>query len=242
MSENSRTISEHVALACCGRLPPGCRWSRISCCYLLFLCPCSVLGVPLSWRKTAGGDTVSWVGFELLHRSYKIGLSQRRAQWFQRWTRETAESGCVHMSAFEEGIGRVMYVAGASEFDRTFLSPLYRFLTLHPRNSVRRLPGCVVFVLRYLADQIQESRHYDCAAELIYSDSCSSFRYIWDLWRHKVVLCTGTIHVLGGGLSIDVLLGEALCYDRSMILCMESYTSLCQMERMGLLPSSHLKI
>ena len=27
---------------------------------------CSVLGVLLSWRKTAGGDTVSWVGFELL--------------------------------------------------------------------------------------------------------------------------------------------------------------------------------
>ena len=48
---------------------------------------CSVLGVPLSWRKTASGDTVSWVGFELLHRSYKIGLSDRRAH-----------AGYVHMS------------------------------------------------------------------------------------------------------------------------------------------------
>ena len=137
---------------------------------ICFFVLCSVLGVPLSWRKTAGGDTVSWVGFELLHRSYKIGLSERRAQWFHRWTRETAESGCVHMSAFEEGLGRVMYVAAALEFERPFLSSLYRFLTLHPRDSVRRLPGYVVFVLQYFADRIQESRHYDCAAELISSD------------------------------------------------------------------------
>ena len=127
-----------------------------------FFVLCAVIGVPLAWKKTAGGDTVSWVGFELLHRSYKIGLSEKRAQWFQRWTRETADSGYVHMSAFEEGLGRIMYVASALEFERPFLSPLYRFLTLHPRGSVRRLPAYVIFVLRYLADRIQESRHYDC--------------------------------------------------------------------------------
>ena len=136
---------------------------------ICFFVLCSFLGVPLSWRKTAG-DTVSWVGFELLHRSYKIGLSQRRAQRFQRWTRETADACYVHMSAFEEGLGRVMSVAGALEFERPFLSPLYRFLTLHPRASVRRLPANVVFILWYLADRIQESGHYDCAAELISSD------------------------------------------------------------------------
>ena len=77
----------------------------------------------------------------------------------------------MHMSAFEERLGRVMYVAGALEFERPFLSSLYRFLALHPRNSVRRPPGYVVFVLWYLADRIQESRHYDCAVELISSDT-----------------------------------------------------------------------
>ena len=99
-----------------------------------------------------------------------IGLSERRAQWFQRWTRETANAGYVHMSAFEEGLGRVMNEAGALEFERRFLFPLYRFLTLHPRGSVRRLPAYVVFILRYLADRIQESCHYDCAAQLVSSN------------------------------------------------------------------------
>ena len=31
---------------------------------MVFIVLCSVLGVPLPWRKTAGGDTVSWVGFD----------------------------------------------------------------------------------------------------------------------------------------------------------------------------------
>ena len=63
-----------------------------------------------------------------------------------------------------------MYVPGALEFERPFLSTLCRFFTLHSRTSVRRLPAYVVFILRYLADRIQESRHYDCAAELISLD------------------------------------------------------------------------
>ena len=137
---------------------------------MVFFILCSVAGVPLSWSKTAGGDTVSWVGFELLHRTYQLGLTERRAQWFQRWTKEVADAGHVHMTAFEEGLGRVMYVAGALEYERPFLSPLYRFLILHPRNSVQRLPSYVIFTLRYLSWQVQWSRHCDCAGHVIPSD------------------------------------------------------------------------
>ena len=108
---------------------------------------------------------MSWVGFELLHRSHKIGLSERRSRWFQKWTREIANSGYVHMSKFEEGLGRMMYVARASEYERPFLSPLCRFLTLLPRDSVRKLPSYAIFILKYLADQV-ENRHYDCAGNL----------------------------------------------------------------------------
>ena len=92
-----------------------------------------------------------WDLIELLHRSHKIGLTERRAQWFQKWTRVVKDAGYVHMSSFEEGLGRVMYVAGALEYERPFVSPLYRFVTLHPRGSIRRLPSYVIFILRYSA-------------------------------------------------------------------------------------------
>ena len=36
------------------------------------------------------------------------------------------------MASFEEGLGRIMFVAGALEHERPFLGPLYKFLTMHP--------------------------------------------------------------------------------------------------------------
>ena len=130
---------------------------------VVFFVLCAVAGVSLSWHKTAGGDTVAWIGLELLHRSHQLGISERRANWFIRWTREVAASEHVHMTKYEEGLGRIMYVAGALDYERPFLGPLYRFLALHPRNVIRRVPSYVAFMLRYLALQMSENRHCDCA-------------------------------------------------------------------------------
>ena len=66
---------------------------------------------------------------------------------------------------FEEGLGRVMYVAGALECERPFLTPLYKFMSLHPRGSVRKVPAYVSFFLAHLSKQTEENRHYSCAAE-----------------------------------------------------------------------------
>ena len=138
---------------------------------IVFFVLCAVSGVPLSWNKTAGGDVVAWVGFELLHRSHKVGLTLRRAEWFVRWTREVAGSRTVNMSNFEEGLGRVMYVAGALEYERPFLAPLFMFLSLHPRGSARTVPAHVTFFLNILATQMEECRHTSCVEVLLSSTS-----------------------------------------------------------------------
>ena len=112
---------------------------------LVFFVLCVVTGFPLSWNKTAGGDLVTWVGFELLHRTYQLGISARRAEWFVRWSREKASKRVVHMHSFEDGLGRITHVARALEHERPFLAPLYRFLAVQPRGSVRVIPPCVSF-------------------------------------------------------------------------------------------------
>ena len=119
----------------------------------LFFVLCASLGVPLAWHKTAGGDTLIWVGFELLLRSRSIGISERRAEWFARWTDKVASSATVHMASFEEGLGRIMFVAGALEHERPFLGPLYKFLTMHPQgfrteSTILRRVHTPLFVLR----------------------------------------------------------------------------------------------
>ena len=122
---------------------------------IIFFVLCSTCGVPLSWSKTAGGDSLVWVCFEILLQPYSLGLSQRRAEWFVKWTTQVAPARTKHMAAFEEGLGRIMFVVGALEHERPFLGPLYKFMTMDPRNAVRRIPPYVGFILRYLAGQIQ---------------------------------------------------------------------------------------
>ena len=70
------------------------------------------------------------------------------------------------MGRFEEGLGRIMFVVGTLELERPFLGPLYRFMSLHPRSSVRRVPPYVRFFLCYLAERVSGSRHYNCAVSL----------------------------------------------------------------------------
>ena len=112
------------------------------------------------------------VGFELLLRSRCVGISSRRAEWFARWTEKTVNSTTVNIASFEEGFGRVMFVAGALEHERPFLCPLYRFISIHPRNVTQKVPPYVTFIPRYLSAEIKKKRHYSCGTKLAFAD-CS---------------------------------------------------------------------
>ena len=69
-------------------------------------------------------------------------------------------------------IGRVMYVVSALEYERPFLASLYRFMTMHPRGSTRRVPAYVRFILNYIAEEVSETRHYPCDS-VLWSQTCS---------------------------------------------------------------------
>ena len=58
-----------------------------------------------------------------------------------------------------------MFVAGALEHERPFLAPFYKFLTMHPRNAVRRVHPYVSFILRYLAGEMSKKRHCECGTK-----------------------------------------------------------------------------
>ena len=120
-------VADDYLLECGG---PAYRRGLLTFFENLFMC--SVLGVPLSWHKTSGGDVLVWVGFELLLRSRCVGISARRAEWFVRWTQKIADSDTVNMASFEEGQGRIMFVAGALEHERPFLGPS---LKVHQHTS-----------------------------------------------------------------------------------------------------------
>ena len=123
---------------------------------LVFFLLCEVVGCPLSWNKTNGGTVTNWVGFELLLREHALGLTERRAAWVVKWARETASAAVVHVRAFEEALGRIVFATSALELLRPFLSPLYAFATSGPRDSVRPVPGYVSFFLRFIAKSVEQ--------------------------------------------------------------------------------------
>ena len=69
---------------------------------MTFFVLCYTAVVPLSWGKTSGGDTIAWVGFEILHRSYSLGITARRAEWFVKWSENVASAVYINMDSFEE--------------------------------------------------------------------------------------------------------------------------------------------
>ena len=96
---------------------------------IIFFLVCTTRKVPISWNKR---DTVVWVGFGLLYRSHQLGISQRRAEWFIKCTRDVAEMAFFSMSSSEGDLGEIMFVPSALEYEWLFFGPLYRFLMIHP--------------------------------------------------------------------------------------------------------------
>ena len=97
-----------------------------------------------------------------------------------KWSREVAAALVVNMASFEEGLGRVMYVVSSLEYERPFLAPLYRFMTMHPRGSTRRVLAYVRFILNYIAEEVSGTRHYPCDS-VVWNQTCSPE------WMHRQV-------------------------------------------------------
>ena len=105
---------------------------------LSFFILCALSGVPLSWVEDSRRRHGRVGGPSRSCKEVTVWVSHRRAEWFVRWTREMASRPVVNIDNFEQGLGRIMYVAGALECERPFLALLYKFLNVHPRGSTRK--------------------------------------------------------------------------------------------------------
>ena len=52
-----------------------------------------------------------------------------------------------------------MFVAGALERERPFLGQLHKYMSMHPRDAVRRIPSYVTFILNYPLKEMSKKRH-----------------------------------------------------------------------------------
>ena len=84
-----------------------------------------LMGLPFSWKKFIGGTTFQWVGFELVLKGAKLGISLQRAQWLIRWLNSTAQAGQVKVADMQAVLGRLSFALTALGHLRPFLGPMY---------------------------------------------------------------------------------------------------------------------
>ena len=165
-SVRSRTHGEHVAPAGSGQFSPGGRRASLQTSPLRFLRRLRAVWSPALLAKDSGRRSCHLGGVRAAALDPPAGHLRKTCRVVHQVDREISGQGSVNISAYEEGLGRVMYVAGALEHERPFLAPLYKFMVMHRRGSVRKVPPYVSFFLRYLSRQVRQSRHDPCAEEL----------------------------------------------------------------------------
>ncbi len=122
-----------------------------------------VLGVPLSWHKSQGGDVVRWIGYEVNLASLALGITARRAAWCVDFLLQLARDGRTDVGRLRSGLGRLCFVVGALEWERPFLAPLFAFVSKQPKGGHRALPLFVRLIAQYLASRISLRRLYPSA-------------------------------------------------------------------------------
>ena len=80
----------------------------------------TVANVPPAWRKTQGGDGVTWIGYRVLVKELALGISEARAAWAVNWLQRGARDGVMNIDELRGAVGRLAFVAGALEYDRSF--------------------------------------------------------------------------------------------------------------------------
>ncbi len=125
----------------------------------------SVLGFPLSWRKTQGGERAEWIGYDVWIKELRLGITSSRAAWATGWLRRISRDRTVAIDDFRSGLGRLSFIAGVLEYERPFLAPCFSFVSLHRPRAVRPVPLYISCILEHLAERIELRRTYPSVCE-----------------------------------------------------------------------------
>ncbi len=124
-----------------------------------------VLGVPLAWHKSQGGQVVNWIGYEVHLGELSLGISERRAEWCIKFLTQLARDGRADIAHLRSGLGRLAFVVGALEWERPFMAPYYAYLARQPRWGLRQLPLFIRLISQYVAARLSLRRRYPSSIE-----------------------------------------------------------------------------
>jgi hypothetical protein len=135
-------------------LASGPRYRKNLLAVLLFL---TVLGAPLSWAKTRGGQQVEWLGYQLDLRMGLMGVSERKVDWLETWVNQTLLDGSVLGREMKAALGRMGFLAGPLKHARPFLALLYRWSSKIGAGAFLEMPLSVRLTMSFFLEAVKRA-------------------------------------------------------------------------------------
>ena len=140
----------------------GPRYRKNLLAVLLFL---TVLGAPLSWAKTRGGQQVEWLGYQVDLRVGLVGVSEKKVDWLKTWVSKTLLDGSVLGREMKAALGRMGFLAGPLKHARPFLALLYRWSSKIGAGSFLGIPLSVRLNMSFFLEAVKRAHRSGHPAE-----------------------------------------------------------------------------
>ena len=132
-------------------LSSGPLYRRVVLALLLFL---TVLGAPLAWPKTRGGQQVEWLGYLVDVKRGLVGISAKKVEWLRGWIEDVLARRSVLGREMKAALGRMGFLAGPLKHARPFLALVYRWTSKVSPGSYTALPLAVQLTLRFFLEAV----------------------------------------------------------------------------------------
>ena len=116
------------------------------------------LGTPFRWDKFRGGVEIEWIGLWTDLRGFRLGVSERRAQWMRSWLGARIRDKVVDTRDLAAVLGRLCLALGPLDHAHPFLAPAYAWLAAVGDRGHVRLPWSLLFVFAFLLEVFAETR------------------------------------------------------------------------------------
>ena len=115
----------------------------------------TVMGAPLSWPKTRGGQQVEWLSYTVDVKNGLVGISAKKVEWLETWIGEVLDRRSVLGRDMRSALGRMGFFAGPLKHSRPFLALIYRWTSKIGAGSFTAIPLAAQLTLRFFLEAIK---------------------------------------------------------------------------------------
>ena len=120
---------------------------------------CQVLGIPMSWHKTAWGPSVTWIGWNINVHRWVVSITCDKREKILHQIDSLLKVSRCDLKILESLTGRLLWVSSLWESLRPLLGPLYQAMMTVPITLVSIAPHQWPDLLDALQDDLTLSKN-----------------------------------------------------------------------------------